>query len=157
MPIGKSRRSLQQRAVRKDGWTIAKRKIFLDTLAATCNVTRAVEATGMNVQGLYRLKERDGEFAGLWQQALAQGVERIEEQLLAHTMGAPTGENPGEERDVIEPVPFDPLLALKVLQWRRDIDGPRRTRKQPFYAKPADVDAALMARLDALAKRLGNS
>lgn len=54
---GKNRR-LQKR-VRSDGWTPRKRKIFLEHLAATSNVTASAAEAGMSASGVYQLRLRD--------------------------------------------------------------------------------------------------
>jgi len=62
-----------KRKVRADGWTRARRQTFLNTLAATCNVTESCRAAGMALRAVYPLKARDAEFAAAWDQAIAEG------------------------------------------------------------------------------------
>ncbi|NCP12376.1 MAG: hypothetical protein GW859_10600 [Sphingomonadales bacterium] len=75
-------RPLQRKKVKKNGWTKERRKIFLRTLAATCNVSRSVAAAGKSIGTAYRLRHRDEEFAAQWQAALLVGYERLEAALL---------------------------------------------------------------------------
>lgn len=79
-------RALQKRAVRHDGWTRARRQLFLDTLAGTCNVRIAIAATGLSVSTAYQLRRRDPAFAELWKEALTIGYERLEEALLQRAL-----------------------------------------------------------------------
>ena len=75
-------RPVQRRAARANGWTKARRAAFLAELAASCNVVRAHEAAGMASSGVYRLRQRDPEFAAQWQAALEIGYERLETALV---------------------------------------------------------------------------
>lgn len=89
---GAARRPAQVRKAHP--WTIsaAARRLFLGTLAATCNVARATEASGVSMTSFYRLRARDARFAEQWAEALTRGYERLEEALLEHALGtvAPT-------------------------------------------------------------------
>jgi hypothetical protein len=76
-------RALQVRAAR---FTSEARRVFLDTLAATCNVSAAQRACGMGITACYRLRARDPEFAAAWQQALAIGYDRLEQALLHYSL-----------------------------------------------------------------------
>lgn len=69
---------LQVRAVRKNGWTDAKRAAFLAELAQSCNVSRANKAAGVATRSAYLLRARDPEFARQWQAALEIGYDAPE-------------------------------------------------------------------------------
>lgn len=155
MPIGQGKVSLQRKAARKDGWTTARRATFLEVLGQTCNVTTAARAVGLQPKSARALKKRDGEFARLWAEAIEDGVERLREELLASQLDqVPSGDNPteaelAEVQEAVPEVAFDPVTAIKVLQAHGGF-GDRRV-KQARTTTQADVDAALMARLEALA------
>ncbi|BAV66220.1 hypothetical protein [Sphingobium cloacae] len=76
----------QLRAVRKDGWTPARRKRFLETLAATCNVSEAARAAGKNLSSAYYQRRRDPGFAREWAQALNVGYAELETLLLRQSL-----------------------------------------------------------------------
>ncbi|SCW69330.1 hypothetical protein SAMN02927924_02198 [Sphingobium faniae] len=76
----------QLRAVRKDGWTPARRKTFLETLAATSNVSEAARAAGRNLSSAYYLRRRDPGFAREWAQALNVGYAELETLLLRQSL-----------------------------------------------------------------------
>lgn len=61
------------RKIRHDGWTEARRKIFLSVLRETCCVIDACRVAGMSDTSAYRLRERDPEIAALWDDAVANG------------------------------------------------------------------------------------
>lgn len=59
------------RRIREDGWTVARQLAFLAALISTRSVTLAARATGMSRESAYRLRDRAGLFAALWDHALA--------------------------------------------------------------------------------------
>ncbi len=153
MIVRDQRIGLHKRRVRKNGWTPKVRADFLEALAQTCNVTMACEAVGRAATGARALKRRDGEFARLWDAAFAAGRERLEEELIACALGqVPSGDNPAGEMPSLPPIPFDPQLAIQVLRLR----GGSRQGKRPLGHMPSqdEVDAELLARLEALAQRM---
>ncbi|TCQ05691.1 hypothetical protein C8J40_106212 [Sphingomonas sp. PP-CC-3A-396] len=76
-------RIVQCAAVRKDGWTKARREGFFAMLSATCNVRASAAAMGMTDCGAYYLRRRDPVFAAQWREALAEGYGRLEQALMA--------------------------------------------------------------------------
>jgi len=76
----------QLRAVRKDGWTAERRRIFMERLAATCNVSEAARTAGMNLSSAYYQKRRDPGFAREWGQALNIGYAELEALLLRQAL-----------------------------------------------------------------------
>ncbi|MEG3126099.1 hypothetical protein [Sphingomonas sp. GB1N7] len=165
---GSNKRRVQVRARRKDGWTKSKRAIFLNVLAATCNVRASAQAAGKTEQTARALRHRDGEFSVLWEEALEAGYERLETELLARALGqVASGNNPAADEIAAAETPtyaFDPALAIRVLQLRGDRgrgvgqgSGQGSGRGSGRAMKPrmtqGEVDAALLARIDALAAR----
>lgn len=141
---------VQYRAIRESEWTLDKRARFLDVLAATCNVAEASRAVGMSFSGAYGLRARDGEFALLWAEAFALGEERLREELIGVALAqVASANNPSGDRVMADAAPFDPTLALKVLQLRAQVapGGNAKRRKMPSQH---EVDAALLARFEAL-------
>lgn len=136
---------------RSDGWTKERRERFLETLATTANVTRACAAAGLTTSSARRLRRRDGEFSMLWEQMLAEGRERLNEKLLSRALGQYRSvDNPDISPSDVpdEDAPFDPELAIKVLQLQGGSQA-RRRRKVVTAATQGEVDAALMKRLEA--------
>ena len=142
------------RQARRDGWTVPRRQVFLETLAATCNVTLSARIAGPSSRSARQLRERDAEFSALWDKALERGKERLREDLLAHALGhRSSGDNPDDlDFDAPRREPFDPHLAIKVLTFvdTRPANGAHRRAAAPTQGQ---VDAALLARLDELVKR----
>ncbi|WP_404336186.1 hypothetical protein AB2M62_18490 [Sphingomonas sp. MMS12-HWE2-04] len=167
-----------QRAAKRTGWTPAKRRRFLSILAATCNVTHALREVGVEGNSsVYRLRQRDPEFAAQWQQALAMGYQRLEEALLAYAIAAidcqiepadpvPLGQ-PGDPAAATtsqpgsglgrRPAPADVQLALLLLNRHRGtVDGTRRPRGFRRRVSPEETNASLRTKLDTAARQLGN-
>ena len=70
-------------AVRRDGWTPARRKRFLDLLAAGFDVRRACAGVGLSRQAAYTLRRRDPAFAQAWDGALRSARAAEDEAFLA--------------------------------------------------------------------------
>ena len=61
---------LTTRPIRRDGWTLERRRRFLELLGAGFDVRRACAGVGMSRQTAYALRRREPEFARGWEQAL---------------------------------------------------------------------------------------
>jgi hypothetical protein len=155
---GKPKKTRDQWAPRKDGWTGAKRRIFLDTLAATLSARRAARAAGMSYSAAFALKRRDPEFASLWRQAVIDGYSTLETMVMERSAlgGAPDPED-GDPEEPPDPARMDPDLAMKLLQLKqREILGAPHKGSPPLKrATPAETDAAILRKLAALRRRLG--
>lgn len=101
----------QLRAVRKDGWTTARRRKFMETLATTCNVTEAARAAEKSSSSAYEQKRRDPAFAREWAQALSIGYAELEALLLRQTLFG------SEQEDIV----LDSDGAVKSRKIRRGV------------------------------------
>ena len=61
---------------RRDGWTTERQLRFLDALVSTRSITKAARSAGMSRESAYRLRDRAGLFAALWDCALAPAIDR---------------------------------------------------------------------------------
>lgn len=68
--------------LRRGGWNAAKTEIFLETLAMTSNVRASARAAGITVMNCYRRRMRDSGFRIAWMQALAEGYDHLELEML---------------------------------------------------------------------------
>lgn len=158
---GNKGRRVQMRTTRVDGWSERARRVFLDHLAATCNVRRSAEAAERSERSAYALRRRDGEFAALWQAAIEIGYDRIEALALERVLAARSVTLP--EREDGDPLPPDPadLDFAKAMEILRYHQAGRRGGKHPGGAKmqsatKAELIAALtdrLNRLDALERK----
>ena len=81
-------RKLQKRRKRHAMFGKARRKAFLEHLAATCNVQASAREAGVAVSTVYANRMRDPEFRADWQAALEQGYARLEAALIARAFAA---------------------------------------------------------------------
>jgi len=72
-----------ERPVRHDGWTPARRRQFIEGLAAGRDVRRACAGVGLSREAAYKLRRRDPVFAQEWQTALRTARENAAEAFLA--------------------------------------------------------------------------
>lgn len=154
---GSNKRPVQKRATRRDGWTRTKRARFLDELSATCNVRRSAAAVAITEGSARALRRRDPVFARLWQEALQAGYDRLEMELVERALGvvADDDDNPTEaDRTELEQQ-ISVADAIRILQVRNAAMAGRVPRgKRAVVATEAEVDAALLAALTAVEKRL---
>ncbi len=68
-----------RRRPRKDGWSEAKQRLFIEQLADTACVETAAQAVGMSVRSAYALRRAPGgeAFAAAWSAAIQQGALRL--------------------------------------------------------------------------------
>ena len=148
----------QRRTPRRDGWTRAKRAIFLDHLEASCNIRQSAAAAGMTDGTARALRRRDPAFAAAWAEALEIGGERLRAELLADALAYKgDGETPtAAERDGVDPEPMDNATRIRVLQiCRASAEGRNgRSRQPPLDPNSDDVFAAIAHKLDRLEAKL---
>jgi hypothetical protein len=149
-------RRVQVRKVREGGFTEEKRQIFLDHLAGCCNVTRSAAAAGVSVETVNYHRRRDPAFAQRCDEALGVGYDNLEAMMIERAAtggryepGPDAGTAPGPET-------LDTDLALHLLQLRRKSMGQRTGRAgyEPRRASEKELNEAILAQLDVLARRL---
>lgn len=152
---GGNRRRLQVRKERKDGFTAAKKQVYLDTLAGCATVCRSAAAAGVSVVTVNYHRRRDPVFAQQCAEALEIGYDNLEADRVAaaaaarYEPGPDAGAAPGPES-------VDNWLALQLLRLRRRPIGQRTGRAgyQPKRASEKELNEAILAQLDVLARRL---
>lgn len=101
------------------------REPFFAKLAETSNIAAACEHAGISRAAVYAQRRRDRAFYDRWMQALAEGYDNLEMELLCQL-------RTGEARDGPK---FNPLAGMRMLAQHRD----NVTREK---ARRANVDAA---------------
>lgn len=149
---GGNKRKVQARKVRKDGFTEEKRQIVLDHLAACCNLTRAAKAAGISTETVNYHRRRDPVFAQQCAEALEIGYDALEAAAIDHA--ARGGRYVAGDTEVSETI--DPDTALHLLRLRRHPIGRRTGRAgyEPKRASEKELNDAILAKLDVLARRL---
>lgn len=159
----------RKRHERRNGLTLAKRDVFLETLAQTCCVGSAVAATGANRSSFYALRLRDGGFAAQWIEALRVGYDAVEGQLLRYVIERGVDEvDETASAARLYNMPGTGLPADRVPAWvqvgmlllnkhRATIEGGRPRGQSPRIGTPAETDALLTRKLDQLARSIRRS
>lgn len=132
------------------------RQRFLDSLCLSCNVTMAAAHVGISLPTVYRAKHHDPVFAEQWREALDQGLERLEAQVIEHG-GAGVALEPADPDRALDdpatPPPFDFDKAMRALQhFAKQRAGIARKPGRPA-ATAAETDAAIMGFLDRMRDR----
>lgn len=73
-------------AAAKRGWSEAKTRSFIDTLASSCNVTKSAAAADMSISAVYRRRAQDASFRAAWGQALGIGYAQLEMMMLERAL-----------------------------------------------------------------------
>lgn len=152
---GGNGRRVQVRKERKDGFSEAKRQVFLDTLAGCATVCRAAAAAGVSVPTINYHRRRDPVFAQQCLEALDIGYDTLEAQKVSEAAAARYV--PGPDADAAPgPETVDNGLALQLLGLRRRAMGLRTGRAgyEPRRASEKELNEAILAQLDVLGRRL---
>lgn len=152
---GGNKRRVQVRKERKDGFTEAKRQVFLDTLAGCATVCRAAEAAGVSVNTINYHRRRDPVFQQQCAEALDIAYDNLEAQKVSEAAAARYV--PGPDADAAPgPETVNDTLALQLLGLRKRAMGQRTGRAgyEPKRASEKELNEAILAQLDVLARRL---
>ncbi|WP_325283850.1 hypothetical protein [Sphingomonas sp.] len=164
-------RHVQLREV-KHGWTAARRKQFLDVLATCANVKLAARTVGVHTTTAYSLKRRDPAFNALWQEAIDQGFDHLEQALIDKAFGNlnPDVLEPGEvvATGRVDGTGWPPAVLIgdkveidvKLIQWLLERQERRRAKAFGRPRVPVTreaVEAKILKKLDALARRQGSA
>ncbi len=135
------------------GWTAARRKIFLDHLAATCNIQASADMVGMSRFGLYQLRQRDENFAHQYRTALTTGYDRLEAELLRKAIATVDGVVGDPDAAIAAPMTVD--QAMRLLERYRATCTESATKRLPrnSRATQAETDAVLLAQIKGLRRR----
>lgn len=152
---GGNNRRVQVRKERKDGFTEAKRQVFLDTPAGCATVKRAAAAAGVTPETVNYHRRRDPVFARQCADALEIAYDNLEAQKVSeaaaarYVPGPDAGAAPGPET-------VDNTLAVQLLGLRRRAMGQRTGRAgyEPRRASEKELNEAILAQLDVPARRL---
>lgn len=121
---------------------------FLTALSDTSSVEQAARTAGISLEHVHKLRREDPDFAGQWQEAMDEGYDRLELDLLYRLRSGRTEEQDetGAKRK------YDIATGFRILsahRQRQQAEGQGRSD----HVTEADVIAAIDARLDALRAR----
>ncbi len=116
------------------------RTYFLQTLAATSNVTASAKAAGVSPSRAYKARREHADFAAAWRAALYEGYEHLEMEVLAVLRG----HDPERKLDIAN--------AIRLLAAHRETIAAERARREG--QDEAAVFAALDRKLATIRSRL---
>jgi len=137
-------------------WTDEAEARFLDSLAASCNVSLSAHAAGFCKEAIYQRRRRDAGFAARWQAALEQGYARIEMALVRRAADALEGFAPDPDTPIPEMTVRDAVTILQL--HRASVRG--EGLRPGWRAVPRSLDEvrdSILAKLEAIeaARRAG--
>lgn len=109
------------------------RRDFLAKLAETSNVSYSSEFAGVNASTVYDLRRRDPVFAQRWLDALCEGYDNLEMEMLYHLRA---GEKPDAPK-------FNFAVAQRMLQAHRDTVGREKARRVDVDVEEVRASIAL--------------
>jgi hypothetical protein len=137
-------------------WTDAAEALFLDALAASCNVRWSAAQCGFSKEALYARRRRDPVFAAKWQEALVQGYVRLETGLVAAAIATIEGRTPDPNFPIPPMTVADVIAVLKL--HRATVHG--EGKSPGWRGRPrslAEVKQSILAKLAAFDRTRGKS
>ncbi|MBA4163713.1 MAG: hypothetical protein C0510_03630 [Erythrobacter sp.] len=118
------------------------RTYFLQTLAATSNVSAAALAAGVSVSRAYKARREHPDFARQWRAALLEGYEHLEMEVLGYLRDP----NPERKMDVAN--------ALRLLAAHKETIASERAVRANVSA--AEVRASIDRKVEALRQQVSS-
>ena len=123
---------------------------FLEELAETSNVTKAAAVSGLDKTRAYHLRRHDPDFARRWYEALAEGYDNLELELLQHLRGG-DDELTGADDKPKPKRKFDTATALRCLTAHRESVAREKGRQR--LAEEVATIATINKRIDDMRAR----
>lgn len=120
------------------------REAFLEALAQTSNVTKAAKFAGVEPSQAYRERREKPTFYEKWQQALCEGYDHLELEVLRRLREGDFLTADGSK--------YDFASALRVLGAHRD--SVARTRAQRGNASVAEIRASIDRKVEEIRQRV---
>lgn len=135
---GNGRRAVVSRA-RLKAWTPRTEAIFLETLAASCNVKLSCKAAGLSVPSAYMRRAKWPGFGERWKAALENGYVRLEFALVENACNTLSG-----DVDFAPDAPMPPVTpeqAIRMLRMYR-YEMHRMGKRPGLTMRPSDPGKA---------------
>lgn len=123
-------------------------KVFLAELATSSNVAASAKKAGVPISSVYETRRRDADFSRAWHQALCEGYDHLEMELL---MRLRTGEIKRAAGSKVGVRTFDNAVALRQLAAHKETVS--RQRAIQANSNAAEVVASINAKLDLMRQR----
>ncbi|MCK9540990.1 MAG: hypothetical protein M0R03_03065 [Novosphingobium sp.] len=148
LPGGPARRQPAQKPKRRKPAFAAWSAKFLAKLAAASNVSAAARAAGVCTAKAYETRRIDPEFNRAWQQALCEGYEHLEMEVLGRLRAGEVKPAATAKRGVRQ---FDNGAALRLLLAHRESAAQQRAIRDNTDADA--ILASIDAKLDMMRER----
>ncbi|OJW68774.1 MAG: hypothetical protein BGO57_09695 [Sphingomonadales bacterium 63-6] len=121
------------------------RRAFLAALAETSNVARAARKAGVPISTVYDTRRKKPDFARQWRDALCEGYDNLEMELLGRLREGEIKRAPGAKMGVRS---FDNANAFRLLSVHRE--GAAQARAERAHLSAAEIRAALERKIAAM-------
>lgn len=122
---------------------------FLAALAETSNVARAAKAAGIATSTVYETRRKSRDFAAKWRDALCEGYDNLEMDLVCRLREGEIKRAPGAKVGVRT---FDNATSFRLLQVHREAVA--REKAQRANVSAAEVRASIERKVAALKARV---
>lgn len=120
------------------------RRLFLDHLAESSNVTLSAEKAGVSVSRAYKVRREEAEFARQWLTALAEGYLHLEMEVVRRLRDG--------DAKTIDEGKFDFANAIRLLAAHRD--SAARGASQVRDVSAAEVRASIDRKIEDIRRRI---
>lgn len=158
----KGGRRLQARKVGEEKFGAAAKKIFLENLRRTANVTRSAKAAGIAPNTAYRHRARNINFDIAWTEALMHAIDVLETMLLERalrynaSLSDVEGEQDGADgAEAVRVEPFSNGDAMRLVKAHREsLDRHYLALQARVHARPDAVEGRMLEKLHEICDRL---
>jgi hypothetical protein len=136
----------------KRDWSKAKEEVYVNTLAETCNFTRAAEAARVSTSSAWKRRKTNAVFRASCREAVAAGYQRLELALLDRALNGSEKiviRKDGSEERVRE---YPNAVALTLLRLHRETAA--EVENEPDQVDVAELRERLVNKLERLRKRI---
>lgn len=134
-------------------WSQNAQATFLETLAASANVTRSADAAGFSPTAIYGRRRKYPAFAAQWEEALAVGYMRLEALLIENATDTLGGAELKADRPV-PPMTVSEAMHLLALHRKSVKTGARRSDWRARVPDPDAARAEILRKVAALRRAL---
>lgn len=137
---------LQARKAAGERFDLKKKKLFVESLRRTANVSRSARAAGVSVSTAYRHRARFAHFDLMWTEALVHAIDVLETTMLERALryNASLSEAGADDAEAGKVEPFSNGDAMRLIKLHRESLAQRRI----------EIAARLHARPEAVRERL---
>jgi hypothetical protein len=148
---------LQARKINEEKFDLAKKRVFLETLRRTANVTRSAKAAGIAPNTAYRHRARYPQFDLAWTEALIHALDVLETTMLERALryNAALSEAGADSGDAGKIEPFSNGDAMRLIKLHRESLAQRRVElAAKLRARPEAVEGRILDELNAIYDRI---